>query len=81
MSRPTTSAYHPKNWPTYNEARKHQGSLTGWFGPRVSLSFADSQAWPLLNLVCRPQTDASLMKVSFDMALRQTTGFVASPFK
>ena len=36
MSKPTPPAYKTRNWPAYNEALKHRGSLTIWFDPAMT---------------------------------------------
>lgn len=79
MSRPTPPAYKTRNWPDYNAALKHRGSLSIWFDPTM--------IWEAeLTGKRRRQPDYSdaaiqtclTMKVLFGMALRQTTGFVES---
>lgn len=79
MSRPIPPNYKTKNWLTYNKAVKPRGSLTIWFNPDM--------AWVPRSSGKRgrqPQySDAAIqtcrtMKVLFNMALRQTTGFVES---
>jgi hypothetical protein len=79
MSRPTPPTYRTRNWPAYNEALKRRGSLTIWFDPYISW---DSVPTGRLG---RQQTysDTAIqtcltMEVLFDMALRQTAGFVES---
>ena len=79
MSRPTPPAYKTRNWPAYNEALKRRGSLTIWFDPAMTWeaeptgrrgrqqTFSDTAIQTCLT-----------MKVLFGMALRRTTGFVAS---
>lgn len=74
-----TPAYKTRNWPAYNEALKHRGSLTIWFDPAI--------IWEAALTGKRGRqpdySDAAIqtcltMKVLFGMALRQTTGFVES---
>ena len=79
MSRPNTPTYKTLNWPAYNMALKHRGSLTIWFDPDMVWA-----AKPTGKRGRQPvYSDASVqtcltMKVLFGMALRQTTGFVES---
>ena len=79
MSRPNTPTYKTLNWPAYNRALKHRGSLTIWFDPDMVWA-----AKPTGKRGRQPvYSDASVqtcltMKVLFGMALRQTTGFVES---
>lgn len=79
MSRPTFPTYKTRNWPAYNEALKRRGSLTILFDPEMIWDAAPT------GKLGRQQTysDTAIqtcltMKVLFDMALRQTTGFVGS---
>ena len=79
MSRPTPPGYKTRNWPSYNAALKRRGSLTIWFDPAMTWGAA-----PTGKRGRQPDySDAAIqtcltMKVLFDMALRQTTGFVES---
>ena len=82
MSQPTPATYKTTNWPSYNEALEHRGSLTIWFAPEMRWDAA-----PTGKRGRRPiYSDAAVqtcltMKVLFGMALRQTTGFVESLLK
>ena len=65
-----------------NEALKRRGSLTIWFDPAMTWAAAPT------GRRGRPQNYSNTaiqtcltMKVLFGMALRQTTGFVASPLR
>jgi hypothetical protein len=79
MSRPTPPAYKTRNWPDYNAALKHCGSLSIWFDPTMIW-----EAEPTGKRGRQPDySDAAIqtcltMKVLFGMALRQMTGFVES---
>ena len=79
MSRPTPPGYKTRNWPSYNAALKRRGSLTIWFDPAMTWGGA-----PTGKRGRQPDySDAVIqtcltMQVLFDMALRQTTGFVES---
>jgi len=76
---PSPTTYRTLNWKSYNDALRRRGSLTIWFDPAMTWEAAPS------GKRGRQQTysDAAIqtcltMKVLFGMALRQTTGFVAS---
>ena len=79
MSRADTPTYKTLNWPAYNKALKRRGSLTIWFDPDMPWA-----AKPTGKRGRQPvYSDAAVqtcltMKVLFGMAIRQTTGFVAS---
>jgi hypothetical protein len=79
MSKPTSTTYKTRNWPSYNVALKRRGSLTIWFDPAMTWDAA-----PTGKRGRQPDySDAAIqtcltMKVLFGMALRQTTGFVES---
>ena len=79
MSRPIPPTCKTRNWPAYNNALKHRGSLTIWFDPDM--------VWvpPPTGKRSRPPqySDAAIqtcltLKALYGMALRQTTGFVES---
>lgn len=76
MSRPTPPAYKIRNWPDYNAALKHRGSLSIWSYPTMIW-----EAEPTGKRGRQPDySDAAIqtcltMKVLFGMALRQTTGW------
>jgi len=79
MSRPTPPSYKIRNWRAYNEALKRRGSLTIWFDPKMTW-----EAKPTGKRGRQPTYSGAAiqtcltMKVLFGMALRQTTGVVAS---
>ena len=82
MSKPAPPAYRTSNWRTYNAALKQRGSLLVWFDPETewlavprgrcgrSATFSDVAIQTCLTL-----------KALFGLALRQTTGLVASLLK
>lgn len=79
MSIPAKTIYKTTNWPDYNLALKQRGSLTVWFDPAMVW-----EAEPTGKRGRQPTySDGAIqacltLKVLFGMALRQTTGFVAS---
>ena len=81
MSIPSTRVYKTLNWPDYNKALKWRGSLTVWFDPDMTWAatpIGKRGRQPIYSN-CAIQTCLT-MKVLFGIALRQTTGFVESPF-
>jgi len=79
MSSWVPTKYKTRNWPSYNTALKHRGSVSIWFDPKM--------VWvpPRTGKRDRQQqfSDAAIqtcltIKVLFGMPLRQTTGFVES---
>jgi hypothetical protein len=79
MSRPTLPVYKTRNWPTYNEALKHRGSLAIWFDPAMIRDAASTGKRGRQPDYSDAAIQACLtMKVLFGMALRQTTEFVKS---
>ena len=83
MSRPTPPpTYKTRNWPAYNEALKHRGSLTIWFDPDMTWDAAPTGRRGRHQIYSDAAIQTCLsMKVLFGMALRQTTGFVESLLK
>ena len=82
MSKPAPPSYRTTNWPVYNAALRQRGSLLVWFDPETE--------WlaPPRGRRGRPATfsDAAIqtcltLKALFGLALRQTTGLVASLLK
>ena len=79
MSRPTSPTYKTRNWPAYNEALKHRGSLTIWLDPEMIWEAAPTGRRGRQQTYSNAAIQTCLsMKVLFGMALRQTTGFVES---
>ena len=79
MSRPTPPTYKTRNWPAYNKALKHRGSLTIWFDPTMSWEAAPTGKRGRQPVYSDAAIQACLtMKVLFGLPLRQTTGFVES---
>ena len=79
MSRHTPPTYKTRNWPAYNEALKRRGSLTIWFNPEMTWDAAPTGKRGRQQTYSDTAIQTFLtMKVLFDMALRQTTGFVES---
>jgi hypothetical protein len=79
MSRPTPPTYKTRNRPAYNDALKRRGSLTIWFDPEMSWDAASTGRRGRQQTCSYAAIQTCLsMKVLFDMALRQTTGFVES---
>jgi hypothetical protein len=79
MSKPAPPTYRTTNWRAYNAALRHRGSLLIWFDPRTEWLAAPR------GRRGRPATfsDAAIqacltLKALFGLALRQTTGMVAS---
>ncbi|WP_128515196.1 IS5 family transposase [Tabrizicola thermarum] len=79
MSRPTPPTYKTRNWPAYNEALKRRGSLTIWFDPAMTWEATQTGKRGRQRDYGDTAIQTCLtIKVLFDMALRQTTGFVES---
>jgi hypothetical protein len=82
MNKPKPQKYHTTNWSNYNAALKSRGSLDVWFDPNMSW-FATPN-----GKIGRCQTFSDgaiqtclMLKSLFQLALRQTTGFVESLFR
>jgi len=82
MSKPSSPTYKTTNWRSYNEALKLRGSLTIWFDPEMRWEAKPSGKRGRQQSYSDTAIQTCLtMKVLFGMALRQTTGFVASLLK
>jgi len=82
MSKPIPPTYKTTNWASYNEALKRRGSLTIWFDPDMTWEAAPSGKRGRQRAYSDVAIQTCLtLKVVFGMALRQTTGFVASLLK
>lgn len=82
MSIPAKTIYKTTNWHDYNRALRQRGSLTVWFDPAMVWEAAPSGKRGRQQIYSDAAIQASLtIKVLFGMALRQTTGFVASLLK
>jgi len=79
MSKPLPPRYKTTNWASYNAALKRRGSLTIWFDPEMVWEAAPSGKRGGRQVYSDAAIQACLtLKMVFGMALRQTTGFVAS---
>jgi len=79
MSKPIPPTYKTTNWAEYNAALKRRGSLTIWFDPQMAWEAAPSGKRGRQQAYSDAAIQTCLtLKVVFGMALRQTTGFVAS---
>ena len=79
MSRPTPLTYKTRNLASYNETLRRCGSLTIWFDPAMIWEAAATGKRGRQQTCSDSAIQTCLrMKVLFGMALRQTTGFVAS---
>ncbi len=82
MSKPIPPTYKTTNWSSYNAALKRRGSLTIWFDPDMTWEAAPSAKRGRQQAYSDAAIQTCLtLKVVFGMALRQTTGFVASLLK
>ncbi len=82
MSIPAKTVYKTTNWHDYNLALRQRGSLTVWFDPDMVWEAAPSGKRGRQQTYSDAAIQASLtLKALFGMALRQTTGFVASLLK
>lgn len=82
MSKPSSPTYKTTNWRSYNEALKLRGSLSIWFDPEMRWEAKPSGKRGRQQSYSDTAIQTCLtMKVLFGMALRQTTGFVASLLK
>jgi hypothetical protein len=82
MSKPSSPTYKTTNWRSYTEALKLRGSLTIWFDPEMRWEAKPSGKRGRQQSYSDTAIQTCLtMKVLFGMALRQTTGFVASLLK
>jgi len=82
MSKPIPPTYKTTNWAEYNAALKRRGSLTIWFDPDMAWEAAPSGKRGRQQAYSDAAIQTCLtLKVVFGMALRQTTGFVASLLK
>lgn len=72
MSRPTPPTCKTRNWPAYNEALKHRGSLTIWFDPAMAWEAApsgkcgDQRKW-----IARAVVSAAKSHVAFGLTLKE----------
>lgn len=82
MSIPAKTIYKTTNWHDYNRALRQRGSLTVWFDPAMVWEAAPTGKRGRQQVYSDAAIQACLtIKVLFGMALRQTTGFVASLLK
>lgn len=82
MSIPAKKIYNTTNWHNYNQALRQRGSLTIWFDPSMVWEAAPSGKRGRQQIYSDAAIQACLtIKVLFGLALRQTTGFVASLLK
>lgn len=82
MSIPARTIYKTTNCHDYNRALRQRGSLTVWFDPGMVWEAAPSGRRGRQQTYSDAAIQACLtIKVLFGMALRQTTGFVASLLK
>jgi hypothetical protein len=76
------TVYKTTNWHDYNLALKQRGSLSVWFDPDMVWEAAPTGKRGRQPIYTDAAIQACLtLKVLFGMALRQTTGFVASLLK
>jgi len=82
MSKPASVTYRTTNWAAYNAALRRRGSLLIWFDPQMEWLAAPrgGRGRPATFSDAAIQTCLSL-KARFGLALRQTTGLVASLLK
>lgn len=82
MSKPEPLTYRTTNWSAYNAALKQRGSLLIWFDPGTNWLAAPRgrSGRPAKFSDAAIQTCLTL-KALFGLALRQTTGLVASLLK
>ena len=82
MNKPAPVTYRTTNWRAYNAALKQRGSLLIWFDPEMEWLAAPSgrRGRPATFSDAAIQTCLTL-KALFGLALRQTTGLVASLLK
>ncbi len=72
MSKPPPPTYKTRNWPAYNKALKHRGSLTIWFDAAMTWEAAPSGKRGRQQTYSDTAIQTCLtMKVLFGMALRQ----------
>ncbi len=78
----TKTPYRVRNWPEYNKALVHRGSLTLWISPEVIASWAECEH---TGKPGRPKTysdtaiEAALtLRAIYRLALRQTEGLMLS---
>lgn len=82
MSIPAKTIYKTTNWRDYNRALRQRGSLTVWFDPEMVWEAVPSGKRGRQKTYSDAAIQASLtLKILFGMALRQTTGFIASLLK
>ena len=82
MSKPAPPSYRTTNWRAYNAALKERGSLLIWFDRETEWLAAPNgrRGRPARFSDAAIQTCLTL-KALFGLALRQTTGLVASLLK
>ena len=82
MNKPAPVTYRTTNWRAYNAALRQRGSLLIWFDPEMEWLAAPSgrRGRPATFSDAAIQTCLTL-KALFGLALRQTTGLVASLLK
>ena len=79
MSNPIPPIYKTANWAEYSAALKRRGSLTIWFDPDMAWEAAPSGKRGRQQVYSDVAIQTCLtLKVVLGMALRRTTGFVAS---
>ena len=82
MSKPASVTYRTTNWRAYNAALRQRGSLLIWFDPEMDwlATPRGGRGRPATFSDVAIQTCLTL-KALFGLALRQTTGLVASLLK
>ena len=79
MPRPCPPKYRTTNWPEYNAALKHRGSLDVWFDPEMQwLSVPVGRPGRPMRFSGSAIELCLTLKVLFSLPLRQVTGLVAS---
>jgi len=79
MTKPYPQKYRTTNWTAYNASLKSRGSLTVWFDPHMSWLGTPSGKRGRYQTFSDAAIQTCLMiKSLFQLALRQTTGFVES---
>jgi len=79
MTKPSSQKYRTSNWSSYNTALKSRGSLTVWFDPNMSWFGVHTGKPGRYQTFSNAAIQTCLIiKSLFQLALRQTTGFVES---
>lgn len=79
MTKPYSQKYRTHNWSAYNASLKSRGSLSVWFDPRMSWLGTPSGKRGRDQTFSDAAIQTCLMiKSLFQLAFRQTTGFVES---